>query len=414
MNIFLEFKIALQNLKKNLLRTFLSIGGITIGITTIIVVLSIGSAIESLILGQISTIGADSLFVEIKVPTGTKETASAAAIAQGVQITTLKQSDTEEILKLPNINKAYSAITGQAILSYRNEEKSYLYWAATSELADLNNWNIAQGRFFNESEERSLARVVVLGHEVAKKLFEEENPIGKQIKINRLNFKVIGVNEPRGVEFFNNVDENIYIPLKTAQKLLLGVDHILFIGLKMGDQRKQDETVADIQNLLRKRHNIKTADKDDFAVRTLDEATDILGSVSFGITVLLLLVAGISLLVGGVGIMNVMYVSVTERTKEIGLLKAIGAKDKSILAQFLLEALIITFWGGIFGIILGLSFSFLISIIAKNQGLDWKFIISLESILFATITSALIGVIFGYYPAKKASELEPIKALRWE
>lgn len=414
MNIFFEFRIALQSLKKNLLRTLLSVTGITIGITTIIIVLSIGAAIQNLILGQISSIGSDSLFVEIKVPTGTKETASATAIAQGVQITTLKKSDSDEIVKLPNIKSAYAATTGQAVASYRNEEHSYLYWASTSELPVISGWNMARGRFFNDSEERGLARVAVLGHDVAQNLFKEENPIGKQIKINRVNFRIIGVNEKRGVEFFSNMDENIYLPLRTAQKTLLGVDHILFIGLKMEDQRHQDRTVADIQNLLRRRHNIATTAKDDFAVRTLDEATDILGTVSLGITVLLLLVAAISLLVGGVGIMNVMYVSVTERTHEIGLLKAIGAKKASILSQFILEAIIITFWGGVFGIALGAGLSFIIAIVARAQGIDWQFIITLKSIIFSTITSAAIGISFGYYPAKKASELNPIDALRWE
>ncbi|MBU2524955.1 ABC transporter permease, partial [Patescibacteria group bacterium] len=295
--VIFEFKIAFKNLKKHLLRTILSISGITIGITTIIIILSIGGAIEGLVLGQLDNLGSDNLFVEVKVPTGKNETKNAMAIAQGVTITTLKSEDTDEVETLPNVDFAYSATTGQGVLTYRSEEKKVMYWASTPEIPAINGFKIENGRFFTDEEDKGIARVVVLGYNAAEELFGREDPIGKSVKLDKLSFKVIGVAEERGIEMFTNVDDNIHIPLKTAQKLLLGTDHILFMGIRMKDEKLLNETVANIQSVIRKRHQINDPDKDDFAVRTLEESAEILGTVTFGIQALLLVIGAISLIV---------------------------------------------------------------------------------------------------------------------
>jgi len=409
------FKLSLKALTSNKMRTLLTTLGIIVGISTVIIVLSVGAGLKTLILQQLSSVNPNTLFVEVQVPLkNAKPGQSAQALATGVQITTLKIRDVEDALKLPNIAVGTGMIMGQGKATYKNKEKKMMYYAVQASYPEVNSVQVDTGRFFTEEEDKGLSRVIVLGHDLATILFGTEDPLGKNVKMGQLNFKVVGVMKKLGMQMFMNMDEMAYVPLRTAQKMLLGIDHILYMSLKMKDKNQLHSTRYQLERLLRKNHNIKDPTKDDFAIRTMDEAMGIIDTVTGGISLLLLAIAAISLLVGGVGIMNVMYVTVTERTREIGLKKSIGAPEHIILAEFMIEAVMITLLGGFLGIGGGIFVSWLVSVVAGLFSFQWPFIIALNGVLLALAVSGGIGLIFGYAPARKAARLNPIEALRYE
>lgn len=412
----LSISLAIKNLRHNRGRTILTLVGIVIGIMSVIVVASSGQGVKAYIMGQFDSYGNDIIQIETKVPaTGKTSTANAHEQAMGVLITTLKISDGEEIKKLPNV-EGYSAGTlGQEIVSFKNENKRALLYGNGAEFPKIDTGvKMAEGRFYSESEDNSLDQVVVIGNDIKNALFPNEDAIGKDVKIKGMNFKVIGVAQKRGYVTFFNYDELIYIPVQTLQKKILGIDYVRYITVKVDDVNKIDVTAADITDLLKRRHKTYKTEQEDFSVMTMQEAQDIIDSVFKTINILLLALTSISLIVGGVGIMNVMYVAVVERTFEIGLRKAVGAKSSDIKNQFLLEAVIITLIGGIIGVIFGYLVSFGFSYVLSFLGFSLKFPITLNSILLATGFSAATGIIFGYYPAHKASKLSPMEALRKE
>lgn len=408
--------IAIQGLKTNKGRTLLTTLGITIGIATIVIVLTAGRGLEKFIFEQIETFGADTIEVEIKIPS-VSDTEMAASFIGGAEVTTLTVDDFEALKDLPNVNDYYAAILGQYKSVYKNKSNRSMVYAITPSVATIDKeLQLAEGRFFNDREDKAQAHVVVLGASVKEDLFGDEDPIGKSIKMNQINFRVIGVAEPRGSYAFFDYDKMIYMPLNTAQKQLLGINHVMFGFLTMDDTTRADETVSDVSVLMRRRHGLppNDPDKDDFRVTSMQEAMEIVGVVTFGMTLLVLAIAGISLVVGGVGIMNIMYLSVVERTREIGLRKAIGATNGLIQFQFLLEAIIITALGGILGIALGWIIIIIIDIISRIQGYNFDMSISLDAILVGFGAAITFGVLFGLYPARKASELSPVEALRYE
>jgi len=413
----MPIQIASQALLKNKVRTLLSVLGVVIGIAAVIIVLSAGSAIKGFLIGQLTSFGTDFIQVEIKVPNTAHTSAeNASGMAYGVQVTTLKDSDREEILKLNNVKSAYSANLAQEIVTHKETNKQTFIFAASASYIDIDPVKVSEGRFYTDEEDKSLAKVAVLGSDLKQTLFGDDEAVGQDIKVNKSNYRVIGVLEKKGSASFLNFDEMLFLPLKTTQKLLSGIDYVSFIFVKVYDNSIAEATADDIKYLLRERHDIAPGDenKDDFAVTTQAEAMNILDTVVGAITLLLIAIAGISLVVGGVGIMNIMYVSVAERTFEIGLRKAVGAHDHDILAQFLLEATFVTFTGGIIGIIIGSAVSFIITVIAKYLGYDWQFYLSPLYFLLAAGVSILVGLISGLYPARTAANLEPIVALRQE
>lgn len=415
LNIILPLKLAWRSLIIHKGRTILTVVGIIIGIAAVIIVMSAGESIKGLVMGQLESFGSDFVQIEPKVPsTGKNSADNAGAMTQGIQVTTLKLDDAEAVKRLPNVKNYYVALMGQEVVSYLDANKVVNYMAVSSEMVNIDKSKLDNGRFFYEEEDKQLARVVVLGSKVAVNLFSGQDPVGQSVKIGREKFRVIGVFKERGGSLGLNYDDLVFIPVRTAQKIMLGVDHVMWITAQVDNPDIQDETAAEITSLLRERHDITDPDDDDFSVTTMAEARDMINTVFGAITLLLVAIAGISLIVGGVGIMNIMYVSVTERTFEIGLRKSIGARTVQILWQFLWEAITVTIFGGIIGIIVGVIFTFLVSAIARQLGFNWPFQVVPTSIGIAFGFSAVVGLIFGYYPAKRAAGLNPIEALRHE
>lgn len=405
------FKIATRALRKSKARTFLTILGVVIGITAVSVIVSAGDSMEELITGQVSSFGSDLIQTEVRVPSAGGGLTSQA---QGVEITTMTLGDKEAIEDLPYIKQAYAVLTGQELLSWQGNISKALIYAATAEFIDIDASEIDQGRFYTEEEDDSLARVIVLGSGVKEDLFGASDAVGQNIKINKANYKVIGTMKPRGAVFFFDMDDMVYIPVQTTQKLISGVDYVAAITAQMEDPEQEDEAVAAIIDLMRDRHDISNPDRDDFETMSMADAQELMSSILGGVTLLLIALAGVSLVVGGVGIMNIMYATVAERTFEIGLRKAVGSTRADIMKQFLIEALVITFLGGVGGILLGLLITYLVSLAANYTGFEWAFTWSISGVLLSLGFSMAIGLIFGLYPAKKAANLNPITALRKE
>lgn len=418
MSLLETIKIALNAMRANKVRTGLTVLGMVIGIASVIIVFSAGEGIRSLILGQIETFGTDIVETEIKVPSGKTgnagEQQNASALAMGVQITTLTLKDVENIKKIPNIKNGYGAITSQEQVSYGNEVKKAYVMGVSPSYIDIDKSQVEFGRFFTEAEDNSLAQVVVLGSKIKDKLFGDSDPIGKMIKLRKSKYQVIGVMEERGAVFTMDFDDYVYLPIKTLQKRIMGIEHLLYSVHQLYDLNKAEQTAEDIRVYLRQSHNVSDPSYDDFRVTTMEEMMDMMNTITGAITILLLAIVAVSLIVGGVGIMNIMYVIVSERTSEIGLRKAVGAKYFDIIKQFLTESVLITLMGGIVGVILGIFLSWLIAIGANSYGLSWKFIIPLKAYVVSLGFSFFFGILFGVYPARKAGKMDPITALRRE
>ncbi len=407
--------ISFINLRTNKIRTFLTMLGIVIGVAAVILIIAIGRGAQALILKQISFLGANTIYIE----PGAWDKKGLPEEAFGINITALKEKDLETVEKLPGIEFACPYVTGSGQLVHKNIDTKITFMGVSPFYQEINNAYPEKGRFFTEEEIKSQSRVVVLGKGLAEDLFEDEDPVGKKVKIKKTNFQVIGVLEEQGTIAFQRLDDFAYIPYSTVQKTLLGINHLTFIVAKAKSEKEIDATVQEIYDAIRINHRIDNPEnnpaKDDFKVTSQAEATEILGTVTNTLTLLLSLIAAISLIVGGVGIMNIMLVVVTERTREIGLRKAVGARNKDILKQFLAESITLTAIGGTAGIILGVLLNFVITLGIQTFGYTaWTFVIPLQAILGGFFVAFAIGLIFGLYPARKAARLSPIEALRYE
>jgi len=411
-----SFFTALTGLKANKGRSALSILGIVIGVGAVIGVMSVGQGAQNLVLEQIQGLGSNLIII---MPGGSEQEERMPSMSLGgLTVKTLTKEDAEALSQnsnAPFIEEVMVIVTGQAMVTYAGEEKNTNFTGATANLPRVNNTYPVEGRFFTEYEEKGMAKVAVLGPKVREKLFGESDAVGQKIKINRRSFEVIGVMEEKGSRGMEDPDNQVYIPFSIAQKQILGINHLNAIYVQAQSEELIDQTVSDIETTLRIRHNIPNPDKDDFTIYTQKEFAQIVGTVTGILTILLSCIAAISLLVGGIGIMNIMLVSVTERTREIGLRKAVGARKKDILTQFLLEAVLLTLLGGIFGILLGALLSFGASLaFGYFFESSWGFILPFQAVALGVGVSVAIGLIFGIYPARKAAQLSPIDALRYE
>lgn len=407
---------AIRTILSHRARTFLALLGVVIGVSSVVIVTALGDGVKGFILGQVESFGGNLIQVEVKVPnTGRMSGENASSRGQGTQITTLTVKDRDAIRKLGNVSAAYAGTIGQERATYGSVGKRILLFGVGAEapLVD-DNIKLSAGRFFTEEEDASLARVAVLGSEVKESFFGNSDAVGEWITIKGEKYRVIGVITERGSAAFFNLDAMTYVPVETLLSKILGIDYVQMISVRMKDGSQDENTVADIVALMRRRHDIKDESKDDFAVMSTKEAQETVSDVLGSISILLLALTSISLVVGGVGIMNVMFVSVSERTSEIGLRKALGAKSASILQQFLAEAIIITGIGGLLGIILGVLVVFLLTLVFAKFGFDLELIFTPQSLFLGAGFSVAVGLIFGLAPALKASKLSPMEALRRE
>ncbi len=413
---FRPLLFAVRTIKTHKARTALALLGVVIGVFAVVVVTSLGNGVKGFILGQVESFGSNIIQVEVKVPNTTSMSSeNATSRAQGVQITTLTVKDAEAIFKLPNVAAAYAGSIGQERATVGSTGKRILLFGTGDGVPQVDeNAKLESGRFFTREEDEGLASVVVLGSETKETFFGQNDAIGQIITIKGEKYRVIGVLAPRGTAAFFNLDTFTYVPIRTLQKKILGVEYVQMISVKMKDSTREAETVADIIALLRKRHDIDNPDKDDFSVTSTKEAQKTLSTVLGSLSLLLLALTSISLVVGGVGIMNVMYVSVSERTGEIGLRKAVGATSGNILKQFLFEAVIITLVGGVLGILLGILLSFVLGLIFASFGFKLDLGFSISSFLLGVGFSMAVGIIFGLAPAYRAASLTPMDAIRRE
>ncbi len=402
MLIWTLFKMALRSLTANKLRTFLTTLGIIIGVASVISMISIGEGARKQTLSTIAKFGTNI----ITVKPGRKSTRHVS----NAKVETLVLEDAEAIRnRIPLITGVSAQVYGSAQLKYSNKNTNTTVRGTGTAYARLANYTIGRGRYFNRQEIRASRRVCVLGATVVKNLFGDADPIGKSIKVEGNNYMVIGITEAKGALTWFDPDDQIFIPVTTAQKRLFGKDHLQSIDVQAANIEDLETVKADIGRLLRIRHNIPESKEDDFHVQNSAQWLSSWGDAAKTFTYLLGGIAAISLMVGGIGIMNIMLVSVTERTREIGIRKAIGAKKREIMQQFLIESTLISFFGGMIGVVLGTALSRLVS----RMG-GWDTVVSLQSILLAFGFSVAIGIFFGYYPANKAANLHPIDALRYE
>jgi putative ABC transport system permease protein len=392
-------------LSSNKARSSLTILGIVIGIGSVIAMISIGQGSQASIQSNIEGLGSNLLTVS---PGFSQQNRGSVSSGRG-SAQTLKYSDAEAIKKISGIASISPEIRSrfQIVSSSGNNTNSTVV-GALPEYMKVRNVSAENGYFITSNQNQSMSRVAVLGPTTAEDLFGEENPIGKEIRINGNIFKVIGVLQSKGESGFSNQDDIIIVPFSVMQKILSGTDYLSTIAVSVDNKDDMPQIKNEIISVIAIKHNVDP-DSPDFSVSSQADILSALTEITNTFTIFLASIAGISLIVGGIGIMNMMLTTVTERTREIGLRKAIGAKKKDINLQFLTEAVMLTFLGGTMGIVLGWVVSILIT---KFSGTVTQ--ISLWSVILAFGVSAMIGIIFGYYPARRASKLNPIEALRYE
>lgn len=382
--------------------------GIIIGVGSVVLMSAIGASMQEVILGQISSLGAKSMVI---FPG--KEEGGAGQVMAGFDSLTF--DDLEELEKLDSIEHVAPLIFVQGAVSYGREEASPQVMGITPEFFITSTMEVTEGRLIDEADIQGAKAVALLGPDTRDKLFGQADPIGRRVKIGNNHYTVIGVTKALGTQFFQNADDRIYIPFSVARQVT-GQKYLNQITMLATDTF--DLAFADVRFLLRRQHGIdhpsEDTGEDDFIVHSSEEANQILSGVSLGLTMFITTIAAISLLVGGIGIMNIMLVSVTERTREIGLRKAVGAKRRDILLQFLAESIALTFIGGCIGVLGGIVLAFAAAEIVEKFLDTYTFVISVPSIVVAFVMAAGTGLVFGISPARRAAALHPIEALRYE
>ena len=405
MDFWSTLRLALRARARNKLRSSLTMLGIVIGVGAVIATVSIGQGAEYLVQQGIQSMGTNAVFIAAgsNRPGGTRMGFWA--------VKSLTMDDLNAILReVPLIREAAPAVISRVQIVYQNQNWNTTIQGTSPNYFTIRNWPVQAGSVFSQDEVDAAANVCLLGTTVAKILFNDENPVGKQVRIRDLPFRVVGVLESKGQSVMgDDQDDRMFAPYTTVQRKIAGITWIQFINASAISPEASLAAVAPITALLRERHRIRPGEDEDFFVRTQSEVADLASQTQRVMTLLLGSIASVSLIVGGIGIMNIMLVSVTERTREIGVRMAVGATESDVQLQFLVEAVTLSMAGGMVGIAVGLIGSTLIS-----NFLSWPTLISIKAIVTAAIFSAAVGIFFGFYPARKAAQLDPIEALRYE
>ncbi len=407
MSLWMIFRIAFRALQRNRVRSALTMLGVIIGVAAVIVMVSIGQGAQASVQEQIANVGTNLLFVGA----GSQNVGGVRSGTGATNSNTLTVEDIEAIRReVPSVAMASPSVNARSQLVFGNQNWNSTVQGVNEQLPQIRKWPVQTGEFFTEADVRTAARVVVIGQTIADNLFPGIDPVGQMIRVRELPFRVIGVMAKRGQDGQGrDQDDVLFAPYTTVQKKLLAITHVQFAYVSAISPGATYTAQEQITELLRQRHRLAPNQENDFFVRNLTDVAEAADETNRIMTLLLSSIASVSLLVGGIGIMNIMLVSVTERTHEIGIRMAVGARSSAVRTQFLIEAIVLSLTGGSVGILLGLGISFVIP-----KMLGWPTLVSLTAILGSVVFSAAVGIFFGYYPARKAAGLDPIEALRYE
>jgi len=401
-NILISKKILLERK----VRTALSLSGVIIGVCAVIIMVAVGKGTEEKIVSQITKMGSNLLLVnsgQVKIIAGRAR--------QVKEVTTLELKDADSILdEAESVKNVAPAQTKKLQVKFENLSTKTNIVGTTPDIVEVQNHTLAQGRFFDEDEDKGLRRVAVVGRTVVENIFERQDPVGKIIRIGKVPFEVIGVLSSKGLDVNGmDQDDQIFIPVRTALRRVFNLTYINAIYVKVKNSNLMDQAEKEISAILREKHHLKEGKADDFTIQNQATVLETQRESSKAFTLLIGSIAAISLIVGGIGILVAMLISIKERTKEIGIRRAVGAKRRDILFQFFSEALILSIGGGIIGVIIGITVSMVVAFFA-----GWPFIVSINAIAVSLLSTFIIGIFSGVYPARKAAFLDPIKALQFE
>ncbi len=404
--------IALKALVQDFWRSALSLLGIVVSIIAIMIVVTLGANVNLYIQNQIAIFGPDAIHVEVQVPTKNVRI-NVGDVAGRAQITTLTPKDAEALRKLPDIKTASVGVISQARIQHGNVSKHVMLLGSDHFAPQTDSGLVlASGRFISAEDVVGKANVLVLGANIAHDFFGSTVATGKRVRVNGTTYRIIGVVKKRGALFGFNYDDLAYMPYTTLTEKLMGIDHLAYITLKTGNAHTVDQSAKNVRALLQLRHKTNGPGEDDFIVTTMQEAQDLIGNIVQAISILLIALASISILVGGVGIMNMMLMSVEERKREIGLRVALGARRSDILVQFLIESIMISLVAAVIGIFISFLLLYGVGTFAVAHGFVASFTIPLSAVALSTGFSIVSGILFGVYPARTAAKIQPINAMK--
>jgi putative ABC transport system permease protein len=407
MNLFMIFRIAFRALARNKMRSALTMLGIIIGVGAVIAMVSIGQGAQASVQEQIASVGTNLLFVGA----GSQNVGGVRSGTGQTNRNTLTVEDIEAIRReIPSVAMATPSVNARSQLIFQNQNWNSQVQGVNEQFPQIRKWDVQSGEFFTDADVRTAARVIVIGQTIAENLFPGMDPVGQTLRVRELPFRVVGVMRAKGQDpGGRDQDDVLFAPYSTVQKKLLAITYVQFAYVSAISPDATYTAQEQIADLLRQRHRLAPNEEDDFFVRNLTDVAEAAEETNRIMTILLGSIASVSLLVGGIGIMNIMLVSVTERTREIGIRMAIGARSSAVRKQFLIESIVLSLIGGFIGIIFGIAISIIIP-----QMLGWPTLVSISAIAGSVIFSAAVGIFFGYYPARKAAGLDPIEALRYE